>query len=100
MNTFSNGKSPSLQTKAGLEHSRGVSGERRTVALNALVDEALNLACHVARARMRAFNITLERELDPGLAPIESGRWTFSENSAPWRNSTFRGRVHMGKTRN
>ena len=86
--------------KPGLEHSRGVSGERRTVDLNALVDEALNLACQVARARMRAFNITLERELDPGLAPIESGRWTFSENSAPWRNSTRRGRVHMGKTRN
>ena len=30
--------------KSMLEHSRGVSGERREVDLNALVDEALNLA--------------------------------------------------------
>jgi phosphoglycerate-specific signal transduction histidine kinase len=33
-----------------LEHSRGSSGERRSVDLNALVDEALNLAYHGARA--------------------------------------------------
>src|SRR5262252_6864911 len=29
-----------------LEHSRGSTGERRSVDLNALVDEALNLAYH------------------------------------------------------
>ncbi len=34
-----------------LLHSRGGSGERRQVDLNALVDEALNLAYHGARAR-------------------------------------------------
>ena len=33
-----------------LDHSRGSSGERRTVDLNALIDEALNLAYHGARA--------------------------------------------------
>jgi hypothetical protein len=33
-----------------LEHSRGSSGERRQVELNALIDEALNLAYHGARA--------------------------------------------------
>ncbi len=54
-----------------LEHSRGASGERRTVDLNALVDEALNLAFHGARAQNRSFNITLERDFDPALAPIE-----------------------------
>jgi two-component system, NtrC family, sensor kinase len=32
-----------------LEHSRGSSGERRLVELNALVDEALSLAYHGAR---------------------------------------------------
>jgi signal transduction histidine kinase len=54
-----------------LEHSRGVSGERRAVDLNALVGEALNLAYHGARAQDASFNITLERDFDPGLPPIE-----------------------------
>jgi signal transduction histidine kinase len=48
-----------------------VSGERREVDLNALVDEALNLAYHGARAQDASFNITLEREFDPAAAPIE-----------------------------
>jgi len=54
-----------------LEHSRGVSGERRVVDLNALIEEALNLAYHGARAQDASFNITLEREFDRGLAPTE-----------------------------
>ena len=37
----------------------------------ALVDEALNLAYHGARAQDQSFNITLERDFQPGLAPIE-----------------------------
>jgi signal transduction histidine kinase/putative methionine-R-sulfoxide reductase with GAF domain len=57
--------------KSMLEHSRGVSGERRVVDLNSLVDEALNLAYHAARAQDASFNITLEREFDRALAPIE-----------------------------
>jgi two-component system NtrC family sensor kinase len=57
--------------KSMLEHSRGVSGERRAVDLNALIEEALNLAYHGARAQDASFNITLEREFDRGLAPTE-----------------------------
>jgi GAF domain-containing protein len=57
--------------KSMLQHSRGVSGERRVVDLNALVEEALNLAYHGARAQDASFNITLEREFDHGLAPTE-----------------------------
>jgi signal transduction histidine kinase len=57
--------------KSMLEHSRGVSGERRKVDLNALIEEALNLAYHGARAQDASFNITLEREFDRGLAPME-----------------------------
>jgi signal transduction histidine kinase len=53
-----------------LEHSRGSSGERRSVDLNALVDEALNLAYHGARAQDQGFNITLRRDFDEGVAPI------------------------------
>ena len=57
--------------KAMLEHSRGSSGERRMVDLNALIDEALNLAYHGARAQDQSFNITLERDFGEGIAPIE-----------------------------
>ena len=46
--------------KSMLEHSRGGSGERREVDLNGLVEEALNLAYHGARAQDQNFNITLE----------------------------------------
>jgi GAF domain-containing protein len=57
--------------KSMLEHSRGSSGDRRSVDLNALVDEALNLAYHGARAQDQNFNITLERDFDPTLQPVE-----------------------------
>jgi signal transduction histidine kinase len=57
--------------KSMLEHSRGASGERREVDLNALVEESLNLAYHGARAQDQSFNITLERDFDRGLKPIE-----------------------------
>ena len=57
--------------KAMLEHSRGSSAERRMVDLNALIDEALNLAYHGARAQDQSFNITLERDFGEGIAPIE-----------------------------
>jgi PAS domain S-box-containing protein len=57
--------------KSMLAHSRGTSGERQAVDINALVEEALNLAYHGARAQDQSFNITLERELDGSLAPIE-----------------------------
>jgi signal transduction histidine kinase len=53
-----------------LEHSRGSSGERRSVDVNALVDDALNLAYHGARARDQGFNITLERDFAEGIAPV------------------------------
>jgi signal transduction histidine kinase len=53
-----------------LEHSRGSSGERRSVDLNVLVDEALNLAYHGARAQDQSFNVVIERELGDGIAPI------------------------------
>jgi signal transduction histidine kinase len=54
-----------------LTHSRGGSGDRRSTDINALVEEALNLAYHGARAQDQNFNITLERDFDPSLEPIE-----------------------------
>ncbi len=54
-----------------LLHSRGGSGERRKSDLNALVEEALNLAFHGARAKDRSFNISLERDYDTRIGAIE-----------------------------
>jgi signal transduction histidine kinase len=65
------GKRADNIVKSMLEHARGVTGERREVDLNGLIDEALNLAYHGARAQDQGFNITLERELDPKLPRIE-----------------------------
>jgi signal transduction histidine kinase len=57
--------------KSMLEHSRGSSGERRSVDLNGLIEEALNLAYHGGRAQDASFNITLERDFAEAIAPIE-----------------------------
>jgi two-component system, NtrC family, sensor kinase len=54
-----------------LQHSRGSSGDWQATDLNALVEEALNLAYHGARAQDQSFDITLERDLDRDLAPVD-----------------------------
>jgi PAS domain S-box-containing protein len=57
--------------KSMLAHSRDTRGERQRVDINALVEESLNLAYHGARAQDQSFNITLERDFDMAIAPIE-----------------------------
>jgi two-component system, NtrC family, sensor kinase len=57
--------------KSMLAHSRGGSGDRQAVDLNALIEESLNLAYHGARAQDQNFNIALERAFDPVIKPIE-----------------------------
>jgi len=57
--------------KSMLLHSRGGSGERQNVDIKSLIEEALNLAYHGARAQDKEFNITIERDLDPHVGPIE-----------------------------
>jgi signal transduction histidine kinase len=54
-----------------LSHSRGGSGDWTPSDINALVEEALNLAYHGARAQDNEFNVTLERDFAPTPAPIE-----------------------------
>jgi signal transduction histidine kinase len=54
-----------------LLHSREGSGEHRLVDVNALVEEALNLAYHGARAEKQSFNVTLERSLDPTAGQVD-----------------------------
>ncbi len=65
------GKRADSIVKNMLLHSREARGERRTVDINALVEESLNLAYHGARAERSDFQITLERDLDPGAGQIE-----------------------------
>jgi signal transduction histidine kinase len=59
------GKRADSIVKNMLLHSRQVSGEHRSVDLNALVEESLNLAYHGAKAQKGDFSITLERLFDP-----------------------------------
>ena len=54
-----------------LLHSREGSGERSRVDVNAMVEEALNLAYHGARAERPGFNVTLEKALDPAAGEAE-----------------------------
>jgi two-component system NtrC family sensor kinase len=54
-----------------LQHSRGGSGEWQATDLNALVEEAVNLAYHGARAQYPNFDVTPERDLDPDLALVD-----------------------------
>jgi signal transduction histidine kinase len=64
------GKRADSIVKNMLMHSRAEGGERRCANLNSLVEEALNLAYHGARAEHPDFNITLERELDPAVGEL------------------------------
>jgi signal transduction histidine kinase len=57
--------------KSMLEHSRGGSGERRSVDINGLAEEALGLAYHGMRARDPRFNVTIERDFGPALGLVE-----------------------------
>jgi len=65
------GKRADAIVKNMLLHSRQGSGEHRPVDINALVEEAVNLAYHGARAEKQGFNITLERSLDPAAGQVD-----------------------------
>lgn len=54
-----------------LLHSRSTSGEHRSVEINTVVDESLNLAYHGARAEREGFHIALERDFDPAVGSAE-----------------------------
>jgi two-component system NtrC family sensor kinase len=66
------GKRADSIVKNMLLHSREGSGEHRAADINALLDESLNLAYHGARAEKPGFNITLQRDFDPGAGTIEA----------------------------
>jgi two-component system NtrC family sensor kinase len=59
------GKRADSIVKNMLLHSRQGSQEHRSVDINSMVEESLNLAYHGARAEKQGFNITLGKSLDP-----------------------------------
>jgi GAF domain-containing protein len=65
------GKRADSIVKNMLLHSREGSGDHRPADINALLDESLNLAYHGARAEKPQFNVTLQRDFDPGAGTIE-----------------------------
>jgi GAF domain-containing protein len=65
------GKRADSIVKNMLLHSREGSGEHRPADINAIVEESLNLAYHGARAEKAAFNVTLQRNLDPQAGLID-----------------------------
>jgi signal transduction histidine kinase len=65
------GKRADAIVKNMLLHSREGSGEHRSVDINTLVEESLNLAYHGARAEKQGFTITLERSLDPAAGEVD-----------------------------
>jgi signal transduction histidine kinase len=54
-----------------LQHSREGTGEHRSVDINALVEESLNLAWHGARAEKQGFEITLRQSFDPAAGEVD-----------------------------
>jgi two-component system, NtrC family, sensor kinase len=62
--------------KSMLAHSRGGSVDWQPSNSNALVEEALNLAYHGARAHDQDFNITMDRDFAAGKPPVELLRRT------------------------
>ena len=65
------GKRANSIVKNMLLHSREGSGERSTANVNAMVEEALNLAYHGARAEKPGFNVTIVKSLDPNAGAAE-----------------------------
>ena len=61
----SHGRRADSIVKNMLLHSREGSGERTRVNINAMVEEAVNLGYHGARAEKTGFNVTIEMALDP-----------------------------------
>jgi signal transduction histidine kinase len=53
-----------------LQHSRGKTGEKQFIDINAMLDEDLNLVYHGLKAQDRTFNISIEKEYDKNLEKI------------------------------
>ncbi len=67
----SHGRRADSIIKNMLQHCREGPSECSRVAVNALAEEALNLAYHGARAENPGFNVEIVKELDPAVGEID-----------------------------
>lgn len=66
------GKRADSIVRGMLLHSRGKPGERQLTNINSLLEEYVNLAYHGMRAQDSSFNITIQRDYDQSLEPVEA----------------------------
>ena len=67
----SHGKRADSIVKNMLLHSREASGVRTSVKINEMVEEALNLAYHGARAEKPGFEVKIAKSLDPDAGTVD-----------------------------
>ena len=65
------GKRADRIVRSMMDHARGSQGERRTIDLNQLVTDNINLAYHGYRALDPSFNVHIEKVLEKTLPPVE-----------------------------
>lgn len=64
------GKRADAIVKSMLQHSRGSSGQKEPIDINALTDEYLRLAYHGLRAKDKSFNADFKTDFDESLGKI------------------------------
>ncbi|HET7899381.1 MAG TPA: ATP-binding protein, partial [Flavisolibacter sp.] len=65
------GKRADAIVKTMLQHSRGSTGKKEWVDINALADECLRLSYHGLRAKEKTFEVAVNMAFDKGLKKIE-----------------------------
>lgn len=66
------GKRADSIVRSMMEHARGSSGQRQMTDINHLLEEAINLSYHGMRAQDPSFNISIEKQFDETLGPVEA----------------------------
>jgi signal transduction histidine kinase len=66
-----NGKRADRIVHSMMDHARNSKGERHSTDINTLVDENINLAYHAYRAIDSSFNISIQKNYENTLAPVE-----------------------------
>lgn len=66
-----NGKRADSIVRSMMDHARDSKGEYRSTDINALLEENINLAYHGYRANNSSFNMSITKNFDDSLAPVE-----------------------------
>ena len=92
------GKRADSIVKGMLQHSRGSSGHKEPVDINALCDEYLRLSYHGFRAKDKSFNAEFKTNFDPNLPKINVNPQDIGRVLLNLINNAFYA-VHTVKTR-